>query len=406
MATWRVFKKEPHRRRFTITGKDHMGVTRQMPAYTREDLSYDLARHVGTLVEYRQQNMAVPPMLATWLEGLAPDTKRRLIDFGLVDAQARPVGEHLDDFEAYLTAKGNTAGHVRVTVFRIRSILNGCRIVYWSDVQGSKVQRFISTVKVSKTQTASAQTQNYYLRDFKAFCRWAVADGRLNQSPVEYLRPHSASKVRNDRRHERRALSVEDATKLLNKTSVGPARYGMPASERSILYRLAIETGLRASELRSLTRASFQLNAQDPTVTVQAAYTKNRQLAELPLRPETAALLKTHLANKMPAASAFTMPSKYRLIDMLRADLKVAGIPYRLDPAHGKVVDFHSLRHTCGSWLAAAGVHPKVIQRIMRHSTITLTMDRYTHAFRGDEAAAIAKLPQISADTSSQATGA
>ena len=69
-----------------------MGVTRQMPAYTREDLSYDLARHVGTLVEYRQQNMAVPPMLATWLEGLAPDTKRRLIEFGLVDAQARPVG--------------------------------------------------------------------------------------------------------------------------------------------------------------------------------------------------------------------------------------------------------------------------------------------------------------------------
>ena len=36
-----------------------------------------------------------------------------------------------------------------------------------------------------------------------------------------------------------------------------------------------------------------------------------------------------------------------------------------------------------------------VIQWIMRHSTITLAMDRYTHAFRGDEAAAIAKLPGL-----------
>ena len=72
-----------------------------------------------------------------------------------------------------------------------------------------------------------------------------------------------------------------------------------------------------------------------------------------------------------------------------------------------RVADFQSLRHTCGSWLAAAGVHPKVIQRIMRHSTITLTMDRYTHLFKGDEAVAVAKLPSLSLSMSGQvkATG-
>jgi integrase len=32
-----------------------------------------------------------------------------------------------------------------------------------------------------------------------------------------------------------------------------------------------------------------------------------------------------------------------------------------------KAVDFYSLRHTCGAWLAGAGVHPKVIHRIMRY---------------------------------------
>ena len=77
------------------------------------------------------------------------------------------------------------------------------------------------------------------------------------------------------------------------------------------------------------------------------------------------------------------MPPKDRVIDMLRADLRVVGIPYGIDPVHGKVIDFHSLRHTTGLWLAAAGVHPKVIKHIMRHSTIKLTMDRYNSCVQG-----------------------
>jgi integrase len=42
----------------------------------------------------------------------------------------------------------------------------------------------------------------------------------------------------------------------------------------------------------------------------------------------------------------------------------------------GELLDFHALRHTCGAWLARTGAHPKVVQQVMRHSTITLTMDR------------------------------
>ena len=45
----------------------------------------------------------------------------------------------------------------------------------------------------------------------------------------------------------------------------------------------------------------------------------------------------------------------------------------------GRVFDFHSLRHQYVSNLAAAGIHPKIAQTLARHSTITLTMDRYTH---------------------------
>ena len=43
------------------------------------------------------------------------------------------------------------------------------------------------------------------------------------------------------------------------------------------------------------------------------------------------------------------------------------------------MVDMHSLRHTYISGLIAAGVDPKTVQVLACHSTITLTVDRYSY---------------------------
>ena len=70
--------------------------------------------------------------------------------------------------------------------------------------------------------------------------------------------------------------------------------------------------------------------------------------------------------------------------------------------AAGCYADFHALRHTCGSLLAASGCHVKVAQSIMRHSTIDLTMSRYTHVYAGQEADAVSARPERE---SAKATG-
>ena len=79
---------------------------------------------------------------------------------------------------------------------------------------------------------------------------------------------------------------------------------------------------------------------------------------------------------------------------MLRADLEAAGVEY-IDAA-GRFADFHALRHSTGSLLAASGTHPKVMQAIMRHSDINLTMSTYTHTYRGQESEAVEGLPDFS----------
>lgn len=78
---------------------------------------------------------------------------------------------------------------------------------------------------------------------------------------------------------------------------------------------------------------------------------------------------------------------------MLQHELAAAGIPF-VDEA-GLFADFHSLRHSFVSMLAAGEVHPKLAQRLARHSDINLTLSRYSHTVLADEAKALTALPQF-----------
>jgi len=42
-------------------------------------------------------------------------------------------------------------------------------------------------------------------------------------------------------------------------------------------------------------------------------------------------------------------------------------------------IRFHDLRHSVATLLLARGVHPKVVQGILGHSQIGITMDIYSH---------------------------
>ncbi|MBA2326573.1 MAG: tyrosine-type recombinase/integrase [Actinobacteria bacterium] len=44
---------------------------------------------------------------------------------------------------------------------------------------------------------------------------------------------------------------------------------------------------------------------------------------------------------------------------------------------------FHDLRHTCATLLLHAEVHPKVVQEMLGHSSIAITLDIYSHVVPG-----------------------
>ena len=57
-----------------------------------------------------------------------------------------------------------------------------------------------------------------------------------------------------------------------------------------------------------------------------------------------------------------------------------------------RVIPLRNTRHTCSSLLVALKVHPKVAQRILRHSQIAMTMEVYAEASEEEVRAAIGQL--------------
>ncbi|GIO39056.1 site-specific integrase [Paenibacillus antibioticophila] len=58
-------------------------------------------------------------------------------------------------------------------------------------------------------------------------------------------------------------------------------------------------------------------------------------------------------------------------------------------------IRFHDLRHTCASLLLTSGAHPKVVQELLGHSSIKITLDTYSHLMPNMQGEAVDKLDKM-----------
>jgi integrase len=197
----------------------------------------------------------------------------------------RPLVDHLRDFERNLFDRGNTEAHCLGVTKRASRIVSECGFRFVGDISASRVQSFLSQLKDSGL---AQQTVNHYLRAIKQFSRWLVRDQRSADDRLAYL---IGGNVKTDLRIERRELTSEEIEWLLDQTYAGPSRMGLTGHQRFLLYAAAIGTGLRASELASLTPLHFELTTDPPTVRIDASDEKARRGDVLPLPADLAALL-------------------------------------------------------------------------------------------------------------------
>jgi len=330
----------------------------------------------------------------------------------VAEASQRPLTEHQTDFENSMRSAGRTDRHITRTIGYVKEIQKASSWVTLADITADAVNRFASGLT---EKGLGARTVQARLTAIKSFTGWLTRHAKLTRDPLASVKKPDPEA---DRRYERRMLLPDEWKWLRSVTTNGPERFGISGPERMLLYAAAIQTGLRSSECRSLTRGRLFLDSEPPYVTCKARSTKNRKEARQYIQPDLAAELKAHIATKAPRAPVFAMPGEANVADMFRQDLAEArkawlkstkGPEERIKREQsdflqatnheGEKADFHSLRHTCGAWLAMNGEHPKVVQTVMRHFSITLTMDTYGHLFPGQEADAVANMPSILGDT-------
>ena len=160
---------------------------------------------------------------------------------------------------------------------------------------------------------------------------------------------------------------------------------------------LALKTGMRRGELLALRWEDLDLDKG--VLQVRGTLRRTREglrigtpktpasRRKVVLSPTSQAALRRHRARQeqerqaagdlwqelrlvFPNRLGRPMELRDLLADVYRPLLKRAGLP---------PVTFHTLRHTAATLLLAEGEHPKVVQELLGHAQVGITLDRYSH---------------------------
>ncbi len=199
--------------------------------------------------------------------------------------------------------------------------------------------------------------------------------------------PASGVRAPRGERKEMKVWTAEDAKRFLDAL----------ADDRLVaLWTLALHTGLRRGELAGLRWSDVDLDEATLTVAQQrtsANYVtvvtapKAKSHRQLLLAPATVAALKAHVNRQRQERLALGpdwTDSGYVFVDELGVEYHPQRFTKMFDDAIRSVgvvpkIRLHDTRHTMATLALEAGIHPKVVQEQLGHSSIAVTMDTYSH---------------------------
>lgn len=250
----------------------------------------------------------------------------------------------------------------------------------WVETLGLKVigdldgilPRVEATLQELSKRGKTGKTLINTLEPLQSFLNWCLIRNYLGENPLKGI-----SKIDSSPKNRRRSMTVDEFRKLLE---VAPPH-------RRILYIIAAITGLRANELRSLTRDHLDTRQKGPHL--DADWTKDRKPGFQPLPEATAKLLveffdsgivpllySKYVRTKVfePQALLYVPHEPSKRVDI---DLEAAGI--KKSTAKGKL-DFHAIRSFFVTSAIEVGGTAKEVQKLARHSDPRITMNIYAHA--------------------------
>ena len=358
------------------------------------------------------------------MNGVAPEQAR------LRDQDGTKLEDHVADYLRSLETRGRSDATVD-TARRFLAIdkdgeggiAKTFGVARLSEIVPSVIERYVAGLQ---SENRSARTCNWRLALLSSFLSWAVRDGRISANPCKSIERQNVDR---DRRYLRRAPTTEEFGRILDAAE----RRGTTA-----LFVFAAYGAQRRSDAVRLTWSAVDLESATLTLTKGKA----KRVDALPIAGPLLAELKRlkDAQGAVPSAYVF-MPgidnafaraaaSSTTATKQERADAvaKVAKTEGRREDAidreriavfaeakivspdeTGRHVDLHALRSVAPTEMARQGVAPQIVQRLMRHASIGLTMKYYTHLRVDDLRGGLAALPPLpnaaEAQHGAQATG-
>lgn len=333
---------------------------------------------------------------------------------GIIDpfkvAEKTSILEYLDQYHAHLKTRFSLA-HANEQQSKILKVIKLTKGIYLPEITQPKLLSALN--KLTSDKGLAAQTYNHYVAAVKAFFNYVDNElGALRVNPTKGIKKRNindASLI-----HRRRAFTPEEGDFLVTATkgfTLHP-REAVSPLDRSFLYRLALQTGLRAKELSCLQPEDFDLTKH--SLTIQAAYAKGKRTDVLPISQSLANTLVPWLKTKTPKTKLWSgayhrgQLGKQLKKDMARArKLYIAQAPteqeakkrqaddfLRWQDSSGLFADFHSQRATFITTLAGLTPNIKEVQQLARHQNALTTM-RYIKTTQAALANLISRMPDV-----------
>lgn len=232
-----------------------------------------------------------------------------------------------------------------------------------------------------------ASTINYKLNDLRSCLEEARNRGLIDRNVAKLVHklPEEDSIVR-------APFSGLEIGKLIQEAS----------AEWSGLILVAAYTGLRMGDVRDIKVKDFDATAKLLTVQMKKRKRGSRpRIVQVPLADPVRCWFEAAVAGKSAEEPVFPelagLPAS-TLSTQFRRIMDRAGVRREIE-LPGSITaqrSFHCLRHTFVSWLAESDVPPEIRKRLAGHTTDKVH-EIYTHRSMDALAAAIEKLPGISA---------
>ena len=329
------------------------------------------------------------------------DVEKKLVEArgdaakGLVfDSDNLKVAEWLDSWLSDVLKPLVDAGKMaHSTHVRYRGIVNN----HLKPALGHRKLRDLTRAEVrrlynEKGHALSARSVDYIHVTLQKALSQAVRDDLISRNVASGERPRSS--------HRRSS----EAAKALSPAQVKALLIAAGGQRNRALYTVAVHTGLRQGELLGLKWTDVDLDARSPRLSVHRSLKitdsglafgppKNKaSRRSVPLNKTAVAALSAHRAcqNTEILVAPEWQDTGLVFPNRVGKPINPSNLYHReYKPLLKRVgledegFTFHSLRHTFASGLCNKREYPKVIQSLLGHSSITQTMDTYSHLMEG-----------------------